>query len=190
MREGNVFSLSTPAGGTPARGVTCPEYPRARSGWGVPQPGGLPPEVPPAGSVWGIPKPGDTCLEYPPARSVWGYPSQGVPVRGTPQPGQYRGYPAGGAHLGYTPSQVRTVQHMVYLISGGRYASCIHAGGLSCASYNFLNKKLKTFKTRKTQLTLITGNHPRPCSLTGENSSSSDLSERRHFLGCRSTVLS
>ena len=47
-------------------------------------------------------------------------PAGGVPCQvqlgGVPWPG-------GGTHLG---------QHREYLLHGGRYASCVHAGGLSC----------------------------------------------------------
>ena len=97
MREGNVFSLSTPVGGG-----------------GVPWPG--------------------------PARGG-GYPSQvqpGVP----PRPSQDKGrVPQLGGGTWGIPYQVRTGgypppprtgQHMEYLIRRGRYASCVHAGGLSC----------------------------------------------------------
>ena len=64
-----------------------------------------------------------------------GYPGQGgtlargYPGRGVPWPGgvpcQGRGYPGRGAgtQLG---------QHREYLLHSGRYASCVHAGGLSC----------------------------------------------------------
>ena len=74
----------------------------------------------------GTPARSDGGGEYPsqvqqggtPARSA--YPSQ---VRtGVPQQG-YSGTPSPG-----------TGQHMEYLISGGRYASCVHAEGLFCYS--------------------------------------------------------
>ena len=59
------------------------------------------------------------------------------PARGVPQPGDTRlgtqdrgGYPARGCtHPGYPPP---AVQQMEYLICRGRYASCVHAWGLSC----------------------------------------------------------
>ena len=59
-----------------------------------------------------------------------GVPLQGVPwwggtlARGLPWPG-------GGTQLG---------QHREYLLHDGRYASCVHAGGLSCRGYLFINK--------------------------------------------------
>ena len=60
--------------------------------------------LPPAGGpAWGTPGRGGPCL---------GYPWQGCPTRGTTPP--------------------RQEQHSVYLLRGGRYASCIRAGGLSC----------------------------------------------------------
>ena len=79
-----------------------------------------------------------------------GYPSGGVPCLGgypgryPPQPGQDGGHPAqGGWYPGRVPpsrvppSQVRMGgtqlgQHREYLLHGRRYASCIHAGALSC----------------------------------------------------------
>ena len=46
----------------------------------------------------------------------------GTLARGVPWLGGYPGR-RGGTQLG---------QHMEYLLHGGRYASCVHAGGLSC----------------------------------------------------------
>ena len=61
---------------------------------------------------------------YPGGGVPWlgGYPGQGVPCRGgTLARGEV---PCrGGTQLG---------QHREYLLHGGRYASCVHAGGLSC----------------------------------------------------------
>ena len=78
---------------------------------------------------------------------TWGYPFPGpggtpsqVQAGGTPFPGPVRGLgvppPGKGVSpcagqipgLGYTLPE----QHSVYLLRGGRYASCVHAGGLSC----------------------------------------------------------
>ena len=82
---------------------------------------------------WGegvVPRPGLTggWIPHPgltggtPARSdLGGYPS---PQQGYPPS---RGTPGSG-----TPPPPGAGQHMEYLISGGRYASCVHAGGLSC----------------------------------------------------------
>ena len=52
-----------------------------------------------------------------------GYPGQGGTLAGGVTLPGGGGYPAGGStQLG---------QHREYLLHGGRYASCIHAGGLS-----------------------------------------------------------
>ena len=97
-----------------------------------------------------------------PARSRWGVPCQRVPCRGvpTPRPGPGGGYPAGGylpparsrgvPCQGYLPPPlarsrrgggvtlpggVPLLGHQKeYLIRCGRYAFCVHAGGLSCCS--------------------------------------------------------
>ena len=105
-------------GGYPARsswgGTLAGLYPA----WGVPCLGGtLPGGVPWLG---GYPGRGGTLAEgYPGQGStlVGGYPAWGGTLAG--------GYPAGrgGTQLG---------QHGEYLLHGGRYASCVHAGGLSC----------------------------------------------------------
>ena len=133
-------------GGTPARsrwGGTCPGY----------TPGQVRTERYPSQGTpaWGTPPP------RPGHNGVGVYPSQGAPAQGTPRPGQDGGYPSqGGARLGYPPSsQVRTRyplvgvppgtgQHMEYLISGVRYASCVHARGLSCLFHNFTNCIMKS----------------------------------------------
>ena len=53
-----------------------------------------------------------------------GYPGRGVPWQGYPgQVPPNRVRMGGGTQLG---------QHREYLLHGGRYASCVHAGGLSC----------------------------------------------------------
>ena len=94
MREGNVFSLSTPGGGTSARSRRGVPHP-ALDGGGTParsRKGGYPIQ----------PWTGGT-----PARSRWGYPSQvhmwGTPYQrwGTPQV-QTGGTP-GTAHQGWVP---------------------------------------------------------------------------------------
>ena len=56
-----------------------------------------------------------------------GYPGRGVPWQGKGGTLAGRGYPGwGGTQLG---------QHREYLLHSGRYASCVHAGGLSCFKY-------------------------------------------------------
>ena len=107
-------------------GCAHPGYPPAQQGGtclGYPPPGrGRPPRVTPAwqgAPAQGTPHlAGGTCPGYPPPSRghlprvppTW----QGVPARGTP------------------PHQE---QHSVYLLRGGRYASCVHAGGLSCLNF-------------------------------------------------------
>ena len=102
-------------GGYPAWGVPCwGGYP-ARSSWGQGTlPGGY--------SAWGYPARGYPAQGVP----CWGYPARGYPAKGGTLPG---GYPAGGV-----PFQGGTQlgQHREYLLHGGRYGSCVHAGGLSC----------------------------------------------------------
>ena len=68
--------------------------------------------------------------------------------RGTPVPGG--GYPISGflqTRQGYPPPpqegqdwstpRPKTEQQSEYLLHGGRYASCVRAGGLSCSSVSF-----------------------------------------------------
>ena len=121
--EGNVFSLSTldggGGGGYPYPIMLCNISQNAMGQLGgVPcqvQPGGVPCQV-----QLGGPWPGG----YP-ARSSWGEPWPGGtlpgPAGGVPWPGRYSG--RGGTQLG---------QHREYLLHSGQYASCVHAGGLSC----------------------------------------------------------
>ena len=82
---------------------------------GVPWRGGTLPGGYPSWGVpwWGVPCRGGTLAGWYPARGGW------YLVRVPPRPGQ----DGGGTQLG---------QHREYLLHGGRYASCVHAGGLSC----------------------------------------------------------
>ena len=67
-------------------------------------------------------------------RQGGGYPFPGR-GRGYLLPRWGEGYPFPGRRSGYPLLE----QHSVYLLRGGRYASCVHAGGLSCLSAVFLN---------------------------------------------------
>ena len=58
------------------------------------------------------------------------FPYGGYPTPGQGVPGMW--YPRPG--MGHPPSSIR--QHMEYLTCGGRCASCIQAGGLSCFILN------------------------------------------------------
>ena len=111
MRRGGPVRYP-PWGGTRVR------YPRGGTQVQVPPgggtrtpPGGYPgPGNPPWGGTWvRYPPRGGTRVRYPPrgGTQVW------VP-------------PRGGTRVG---------QQKEYSLHGGRYASCVHAGGLSCSSY-------------------------------------------------------
>ena len=94
-------------------------YPLVRSGWGVPKDG-----VPLSRSGWGYPR-----MEYAP-----------VPGWGTPQPGEdggTRGCSTPHPRMRYPPGwgTLRLGQQREYLLCRGRYASCVHAGGLSCLCF-------------------------------------------------------
>ena len=96
-------------GGTPSQvwpGASTPSQVWWRGGYPISGPGG----------TWGT----------PPTRSGWGTtPDLGW---GTPLPDLGWGTPA---DLGPGPP-LPPDQHSEHLIRGGRYASCVHAGGLSC----------------------------------------------------------
>ena len=68
-------------------------------------------------------QPGEPCLVQ-----LGGYPAGGVSWRRVPW--------WGGTQIGYPPSQVgggtQIGQQKEYSLHGRRYASCVHAGGLSC----------------------------------------------------------
>ena len=116
-------------GGYPGRGGTLPGP--AGGGYLVGE------GVPWWGGTLGVPRSGT-----PPARSAGGVPWQGVPWWGSTQvrypPGQVSqgGYPAGGVP--------RSGQHSEYLLHGGRYASCVHAGGLSCLTSTLATTQIQT----------------------------------------------
>ena len=65
-------------------------------------------------------------------------PGMGYPLSwdGVPPPSQVRiggGYPRMGYHPSWDGYPPRIGQHREYLLRCGRYASCIHTGGLSCS---------------------------------------------------------
>ena len=111
----------TPPGGTQVR------YPPGGTRVRYPPGGGYPGQVPPRGvprsgtPPGGYPGQVPPRVRYPPGGS--GYPPRGVPDPGTP-PGGY--LTRGGTQLG---------QQKEYSLHGGRYASCVHTGGLSCFIY-------------------------------------------------------
>ena len=139
-----LCNISQKAMGQPVGGVPCQvqpggiPWPGGYPGWGIPyqvQPGGYP--------AWGVPWVGVPCQVQPGGYPGWGVPCQiqlGVPclggtlARGVPWPEGYPGQGVpwqGGTLLGGT----QLGQHREYLLHGGRYASCVHAGGLSCFLY-------------------------------------------------------
>ena len=86
---------------------------------------------------------GQTSGGCPARSSQGGYPARssrgGVPCQG--------GYPAGGTLLGgeFYPARGGTQlgQQKEYSLHGGRYASCVHAGGLSCFNRCLHNRRRK-----------------------------------------------
>ena len=81
-------------------------------------------------------------LGVPHSRSKWVVPH---PVGGGyPIPGPGRGYPISGLDgvppncpgLDGDPPSIRRQQHSEHLLRSRQYASCIHAGGLSCVRMN------------------------------------------------------
>ena len=115
--------------------------------WGTPmgytiqvpgQDGDVPQGTPPSPG-WGSPSRSQVRLGYPPSAG-WGLPPPSVP-------GQDRGVP-------------RLEQYGVYLLRGGRYASCVHAGGLSCSKFAFKTvvmffvTNFRMMKTQKKDATL------------------------------------
>ena len=113
----------------------CPSDWSQVPSWGIPRPGpdrGVPQSGPdgaypsqvqightPAGSRWGVPQP------------VW---MGGTLARDGVPPVQVR-YPPSrdGVSLARDRVPPRIGQQMDYLIRGGQYASCVHAGGLLCS---------------------------------------------------------
>ena len=85
--------------------------------------------VPPSGPGRGTPI--WTCWGTPPLLPHWD-------LAGVPHIGTWPGYPSCQDLAGVPPVQrwgsptPRIEQQMEYLIRGGRYACCIHAGGLFC----------------------------------------------------------
>ena len=107
-REGNSFTLfvSSHLGGVPISHNALQHFAECH---GAATGGGVPSQVQPG---WGDTLVGVTLPRRVPCPG--GYPGQ------VPPPSQVR---MGGTQLG---------QHREYLLHGGQYASCVHAGGLSC----------------------------------------------------------
>ena len=150
---GGAYPTRSKPGGYPAKRGTLPGpagggYPARSSRGGVPCHGGYP-----ARSSRGVPCQGGTLPG--PARGE--YPARGVlcqvQLGGYPTRSSWVGYPAGGllcqvqlgggyparSSRGRVPCrggiQVGVGQQKEYSIHGRRYASCVHAGGISCFIY-------------------------------------------------------
>ena len=162
-REGNSFTLFVcphrgeggsryPPGGVPGSGTPPGGYPGQEPPWGGTRvrypPGGVVPGsgtplggVPGSGPPSGVPGPprGGTRVRYPPG----GYPGQVPPLGGYLVGGTRVRYPPGGVPgSGTPPGGTRVGQQKEYSLHGGRYASCVHAGGLSCIFFYFCKIKL------------------------------------------------
>ena len=114
-------SHNTSTGPMSFRGGDVPQW--LVSGWGYP------------GQVrMGVPWPGQD-RKYP-NQVRMGYPLSryGVPPSPTRDGVPHsQGWGTLPARMGLPPPPPRLGQQMEYLIRGGRYASCVHAGGLSCS---------------------------------------------------------
>ena len=82
----------------------------------------------------GVPRPGPTGGGYPhPALDGGGVPQPGPDEGGgTPARSRQGEYPGIPPPLGQGWGTLGIGQQMEYLIHRGRYASCVHSGGLSC----------------------------------------------------------
>ena len=85
---------------------------------------------PPGGTQSGTPR-GGYLTGYP--------PGGGVPDRVPPRGGYLTRYPPRGGVPDRVPPRGGTQvgQQKEYSLHGGRYASCVHAGGLSCCKFDF-----------------------------------------------------
>ena len=124
-REGNNFTLLVcPRGGVgqvqPGGGGVGQVQPGGRGGSG-PAGGGGVGQVQPGGGGVGQVQPGGRGGQVQPGGGGVGRSSRGG---GVGQWGGGVGQPGGGS--------AKIEQHREYLLHGGRYASCVHAGGLSC----------------------------------------------------------
>ena len=142
-----------PGGGVPGQvppwgGTQSGTPPGTRSGK---PPGGYPVRYPPGGGSGYLPPrgvrvpPGGYPVRYPPGGSGYppeggsGYPPGGVPGQ-VPPPGGGSGTPPGGTRSGGGVPGQDNRRSTDY--TAGRYASCVHAGGLSCLyleSHNYWN---------------------------------------------------
>ena len=156
---GGVPRSGTPPGGggtwvrypPPGGGGTQVRYTPPGGGTQVWSPrGGTQVRYPPGGGGWypgQVPPPGGTQVQYPPPRGV---PRSGTPPGGGGYPGQVTPPGGGGGTRVRYPPPPRggypVGQQKEYSLHGGRYASCVHAGGLSCFyHYNYFDFNLNYF---------------------------------------------
>ena len=112
------------------------------------QRGGTRVRYPPPG---GVPISHNALQHFPECHEAAG----GVPGSGTP-PGGYPGQVRGG-YPGQVPPPrgggTRVGQQKEYSLHGGRYASCVHAGGLSCIAMwtgrRYTGRRLQGVKNAK-----------------------------------------
>ena len=151
MTEGNVFTWYTIPGGTPilpdggqgvppsflmaggtpsflSRGTPIFQIGGTPSFFMRGTPGGTPTSRSGPRSGWGTPWSGLDGYPRTPIRTGWGYPLSGLDG----------GYPPVGTGWGYPPPPKKTEQQSEYLLCGGRYASCVHAGGLSYYTFAYI----------------------------------------------------
>ena len=143
---GGYPARSSWGGGVPCRGVPCHVqlggYPARSSQRGALLGGTLLGGYP----VRGVPYQGISC---------WGVTLLGHTLPGHTLPGRYPAMAVpcwGGTQVGMVPPPTRSGpggtqlgQHREFLLHGGRYASCVHAGGLSCC--NILNTHWTNIKS-------------------------------------------
>ena len=103
---------------------------------------GVPPSrqwrVPHPANGGGYPHPADRGL--PPSARQGVPPSSQVGRQAVPLSGRWRISPSSRRKVGYTIlTWLEMEQHSEYLLRGGRYISCVHAGGLSCLKFNSIN---------------------------------------------------
>ena len=128
-----------PGGGYPVGGT----YPLGQVKVGVPCCGYLPLARSRGDTLLG----GPTTL--PPARSSWGYPAGGYLPPSQVQVGDT----LPGVPTTWVPTPLSRYRWEVpqlghqkeYLICHGRYASCVHAGGLSCYGFFLISSQCNNF---------------------------------------------
>ena len=135
--EGNVFTgvcPFTPIGGGYPHLTDRVGYPLPRSGQGVPwctpsQQDGVTPPRPGQDEEYPLPRYGQGGT--PSQVRMGGYPRV-CPVSRMSPPIRRMGYPQLSRSQVMTRGYPQLEQLGMYLLCGGRYVSCVHAGGLSC----------------------------------------------------------